>query len=106
MIALWMPAATRARRPAGARRAAERDLRSRHPARHGMVLAPSGVTAALIGSFETSRLLRSLLYGVSSTDVVAFGSVNAVLLSVALLASSAPARRAMAVDPITALRAE
>ncbi len=71
-----------------------------------MVLALSGVAAGLLGSFVTSQLLQSLLYGVSPTDIVAFGSVTAVLLGVALLASYVPARRATAVDPVTALRAE
>ena len=74
--------------------------------RQGMVLALSGVAAGLLGSFVTSQLLQSLLYGVSPTDIVAFGSVTAVLLGVALLASYVPARRATAVDPVTALRAE
>ena len=74
--------------------------------RQGMVLAVSGVAAGLLGSFVTSQLLQSLLYGVSPTDIVAFGSVTAVLLGVALLASYVPARRATAVDPVTALRAD
>lgn len=65
-----------------------------------------GVAAGLLGSFVTSQVFQSLFYGVSLTDLVAFGSVTTVLLTVALLASYLPARRATAVDPVTALRAE
>ncbi len=54
----------------------------------------------------TSQVFQSLFYGVSLTDLVAFGSVTTVLLTVALLASYLPARRATAVDPVTAFRAE
>jgi ABC-type lipoprotein release transport system permease subunit len=52
------------------------------------------------------RYIRSLLYGVSTTDLVTFVAVSSLLLLIALLASYIPARRAMRVDPVIALRYE
>jgi putative ABC transport system permease protein len=61
-----------------------------------------GIAAAVIAT----RLMRSMLYGVSPTDPATFVGVTAVLLGVALLASVVPAARASRVDPIVALREE
>jgi putative ABC transport system permease protein len=72
----------------------------------GVGLAGIGVVAGLIIAFWASRLMDSLLYGVSSQDPVTYGLVGATLLVVAALASWLPARRAAAVDPATALRQE
>jgi len=59
-----------------------------------------------VGAFTLSRVLESLLYGVSATDLPTYLLVALLLLGVATLASYLPARRAMRVDPNVALRYE
>ena len=74
--------------------------------RDGMAPAVIGVTLGAIGAFGVTRLMRSLLYGVTATDPVVFGLVAAMLVVVALGACWVPARRASRVDPNVALRNE
>jgi putative ABC transport system permease protein len=74
--------------------------------RQGLALAGIGIVAGLIIAAWASRLMSSLLYGVSSHDPVTYGLVAVTLLAVAALASWLPARRAAGVDPTTALRQE
>jgi ABC-type antimicrobial peptide transport system permease subunit len=72
----------------------------------GARLAAAGVAAGILGAFGVTRVVKSLLYNVSTTDPLSFGATALFLVLVALLASYVPARRATAVDPISALRAE
>jgi len=72
----------------------------------GIMLAVMGLGAGMVGSWWLTRLLGSLLFGVTATDPVTFGAAAIVLTLVAILASSIPAMRAARVDPLTALRCE
>jgi putative ABC transport system permease protein len=71
-----------------------------------LTLALLGVLLGLAGAYGVTRVLNNLLFGVSSTDPFTFAAVTLLLCCVALLASYMPARRAMRVDPMTALRYE
>ena len=74
--------------------------------RQGLQLAGIGVAVGALVAFGVTRLLGALLYGVPSTDVVAFLGAAMLLVVAAIAASWIPARRAAAVDPVIALRAE
>ncbi|HEU4433553.1 MAG TPA: FtsX-like permease family protein, partial [Pyrinomonadaceae bacterium] len=74
--------------------------------RQGMTMTLIGLAIGLAGAIALSRLMTSMLYGVSTTDPLTFTGVSIVLLAVALLACLLPARRATRVDPIVALRNE
>ena len=72
--------------------------------REGTMLALAGIAIGVAGAFALTRALGGLLYGVTATDPVTFVAVSVLLLAVTILATYVPARRAMRVDPITALR--
>ena len=74
--------------------------------RNGMKLVIIGVVIGLAGAFALTRLMTTLLFGVTPTDGMTIGVVSAVLILVALLACFIPARRATKVDPLEALRYE
>ena len=71
-----------------------------------VALAIVGVAVGIGGSFGLTRLLAKMLYGVSAHDPITFFGCAILLLSVALAAACVPARRAMRVDPVVALRDE
>jgi putative ABC transport system permease protein len=73
---------------------------------YGVRVALAGIVLGVVGAFAVTRVVASFLYNVSPTDPVSFIGTAAFLIGVALAASWIPARRATAVDPMIALRAE
>ena len=74
--------------------------------REGLLLTVAGLAAGIAGAVVITRMMQALLYGVSSTEPAVFGTIAALLLAVAFLACWVPARRAMRLDPLEALRQE
>jgi len=74
--------------------------------RHGMQLTLIGIFAGLVGAVALTRVIASLLFGISATDVTTFLAVPALLAIVAFAATVIPAWRASSVDPMVALREE
>jgi putative ABC transport system permease protein len=74
--------------------------------RRGARLAGCGIAAGLAIAFALTRLMSAMLYGVKATDAFTFAGIALLLGAVALLASYLPSRRAMALDPLAALRHE
>jgi len=72
----------------------------------GARLAVYGIVAGIAGAVALTRWMAAMLYGVSPTDVWTFAAISLLLAVVALAASYLPSRRAMALDPVTALRHE
>ncbi|HWC76823.1 MAG TPA: ABC transporter permease [Blastocatellia bacterium] len=73
---------------------------------HGLKMALAGVALGLIAAFGITRLMTSMLFGVSPTDPATFAVIASLLTAVALLACLLPAFRATRVDPLVALRDE
>jgi predicted permease len=74
--------------------------------RDGAFVAVAGIALGLLGAYATSRLLASMLFGIPPEDLVTFAAVSIVLMVVCLTATYFPARRAIKVDPMVALRHE
>jgi predicted permease len=74
--------------------------------RQGMELTIAGIVVGLIGAAVLTRVMESLLFGISTRDIVTFSIVPVLLAAIALIATYVPARRATLVDPVVALREE
>jgi putative ABC transport system permease protein len=74
--------------------------------KQGLALTVVGVVLGLAAAFALTRLLSGLLFGVAAVDVTTFSSISLLLVLVSLLACYLPARRAMRIDPLSALRYE
>jgi putative ABC transport system permease protein len=73
---------------------------------HGMVLALVGIALGVAGSYGATRVMASMLFGVTATDPMVFATMTGALAAVALAACYIPARRAARIDPAVALRSE
>ena len=85
---------------------AQRSSILRMVVRQGMELTGAGIVVGLIGAAVLTRVMASLLFGVSATDLVTFSIVPVILAATVALACYVPARRATRVDPVVALREE
>jgi putative ABC transport system permease protein len=78
----------------------------RHVFRAALAVSSIGILAGLIGALGATRLLSTLLFGITARDPVTLASAAALLLLTTLAASYVPARRASRVDPVVVLRTE
>ena len=85
---------------------AERSQILRMVLRHGLELTVGGAILGLLGAVALTRVMATLLFGVSTMDVVTFSAVPVLLIGTAMMASYIPALRATRVDPVVALRDE
>ncbi len=74
--------------------------------RQGLMIVAVGAVLGIIGSFALTRIMSTMLFGITATDPITFAAVTILLVLVALAASYIPARRATKVDPMVALRYE
>jgi ABC-type antimicrobial peptide transport system permease subunit len=74
--------------------------------RHGLTLGLTGVIAGVAAAVALTRLMSSLLFGISPLDPITYVVVSGVLMGAAGIASYVPARRAITVDPVEALRGQ
>ena len=74
--------------------------------RQVLLTAGGGIALGLAAALAATRVVRSLLYGLKATDAASFLAAAVMVLAVAALAVALPARRAMAIDPVRALRHE
>ncbi|HKI95170.1 MAG TPA: FtsX-like permease family protein, partial [Gemmatimonadales bacterium] len=105
IIAYWV---SRRRREIGIRMAlgADRAHVLRLVGRELVAMVGVGLVVGIVGALALSRLMRGMLFGVAPTDVPTFLAIPLIMLAVAVLAAYLPARRAVRVEPSTALRYE
>ena len=72
--------------------------------REGLTLTLAGLVAGFAAALFVTRTMQALLFGVSATEPVVFGGIALLLIGVAVIACWIPARRAMRLDPMAALR--
>jgi putative ABC transport system permease protein len=85
---------------------AQRQQMLRMILRQSLTMAAIGIGVGLVGAFAATRLLRALLFGIGTMDLLTYGAVVLLLGLAAFVAGLLPARRAMKIDPVIALRYE